>query len=172
MGNKALVKTRHSTKFDGAQVARDLAAVVKTFDQYKAMGDAMAQVNMSRDDVMRFFGEVLEIPAGSKQSDKDSGVSTRKWNTLRDLEAAFAVTQRERNTNEGDAWSALQAVTRYVDHDRSVRGAGPDGTPEVLSAMRFDSGTFGSGDALKGRALGILMPLIQLPEREKVLVRA
>jgi phage/plasmid-like protein (TIGR03299 family) len=169
MGNKAVVKTRHSTRFNGAQVARDLADVLQAFDAYKVMGDALACAAMSRDDVVRFFGDVLEIPAGAKRGDKDAA-STRKWNQLDDLQRAFGVTQRERNTEQADAWTALQAVTRYVDHDRSTRGS--DGTADGLAAARFDSGTFGSGDALKGKALNLLLPLIDFTDREKVLVRA
>ena len=53
-----------------------------------------------------------------------------------------------------DVWTALQSVTRYVDHDRTVRNA-PNET-----VGRFDSGTFGSGDAMKGKAMELLFPLI------------
>ena len=171
MGNKAVVKTRHSTRFDGAQVARDLADVLQSFEAYKVMGDALAQVNMSRDEVLRFFGAVLDIPEGAKRGDRDTA-STRKWNQMDDLISAFGTTMRERNTSQGDAFTALNAVTRYVDHDRSVRGAGEDGSADTLSALRFDSATFGSGDLLKGKALGLLLPMIDLKGRDKVLIPA
>ena len=63
--------------------------------------------------------------------------------------------------------TALQAVTRYVDHDRTVRNAPND----VVG--RFDSGTFGSGDAMKGKAINLLFPLIDASLfRDKVLIPA
>ena len=49
-------------------------------------------------------------------------------------------------------------MTRYVDHDRSTRrGSGIDTEDEA----RFASANFGSGDALKGKALAFLMPRIK-----------
>ena len=47
------------------------------------------------------------------------------------------------------AFTALNAVTRYVDHEKTVHGGD-----------RMSSATFGAGDRFKGQALGLLMPLI------------
>jgi hypothetical protein len=44
-------------------------------------------------------------------------------------------------------------VTRYVDHDRvSIHGD--------LGEKQFISANFGRGDALKGKAMGLLMPRV------------
>lgn len=160
---RAVIKTTHRSTFDGRRVARELAQIASTFDAYKKMGDALAQVSMSRDEVVRFLADVVEIPAGAKRGDTKVA-STRKWNMFDDLTAAFHRTQRERNTAQGDAFTALNAVTRYVDHERSVRNA------DDQDIGRFDSATFGSGDALKGKALSMLIDFSD--KREKVLVRA
>jgi phage/plasmid-like protein (TIGR03299 family) len=160
MSAKALVKTRHNTRFDGHHVARELGQIASSFAEYKAMGDAMAQVEMSRESVQSFFATLLDIPADAKPAD----ISGRKRNIAADLVGAYNRTKHERNTTRDDVWSALQAVTRYVDHDRTVRNA------ENETVGRFDSGTFGSGDAMKGRAMELLLPLVDL--RDRVLLPA
>jgi phage/plasmid-like protein (TIGR03299 family) len=163
MSAKALVKTRHNTRFDGRQVARELGQIAQSFAEFKALGDAMAQTEMSKRDVEVFFTSLLGIPADAKTAD----ISTRTKNIAADLGASYRRTQSERNSQRNDAWTALQAVTRYVDHDRTVRNA-PNET-----VGRFDSGTFGSGDAMKGKAMNLLFPLVD-PSlfRDKVLIPA
>jgi hypothetical protein len=53
----------------------------------------------------------------------------------------------------------LQAITRYVDHDRAAQGG---------QVGQFASAQFGSGDALKGKALNLLVPLV----KDKVAIAA
>ena len=163
MNAKALIKTRHNTRFDGRQVHKELGQIAQSFVEFKALGDAMAQTEMSKREVEVFFTSLLGIPADAKVAD----ISTRTKNIAADLGASYRKTQRERNSERNDCWTALQAVTRYVDHDRTVRNA-PNET-----VGRFDSGTFGSGDAMKGKAMQLLFPLIDpLLFREKVLLPA
>jgi phage/plasmid-like protein (TIGR03299 family) len=157
MSDKAVIKTSHRTAFDGARVRRELAQIVQSFEQFKAMGDAMAQVTAPRDVVATFFRNLLDIPIDAARKD----VSTRKQNMVDDLSRAVAVTMRERNaSNDPDLWCLLNGVTRYVDHDRTVR---TDGGARDQVAARFDAGTFGSGDAMKGKAMALLLPM--LPQR-------
>jgi phage/plasmid-like protein (TIGR03299 family) len=160
---KAMIKTRHNTRFDGRQVHKELGQIAQSFVEFKQLGDAMAQTAMTQRDVEVFFTSLLGIPADAKAAD----ISTRTRNIAADLGSSYRKTQRERNSDRNDCWTALQAVTRYVDHDRSVRNA-PNET-----VGRFDSGTFGSGDAMKGKAMNLLFPLID-PSlfREKVLLPA
>jgi phage/plasmid-like protein (TIGR03299 family) len=164
MSAKALVKTRHNTRFDGRAVHRELAQIAQSFVEFKAMGDAMAQSELTRVQVQSFFATLLDIPPDAKPAE----ISGRKRNIAQELVGAYNVTKRERNTGRDDVWSALQAVTRYVDHDRSVRNA------DHPAIGRFDSGTFGSGDAMKGKALDLLLPLVDpdLFRRDKVLIPA
>lgn len=163
MNAKALIKTRHNTRFDGRQVHRELGQIAQSFVEFKAVGDAMAQQEISKREVETFFTSLLGIPVDAKVAD----ISTRTKNIAADLGASYRRTQSERGTQRNDVWTALQAVTRYVDHDRTVRNA-PNET-----VGRFDSGTFGSGDAMKGKAMELLLPLVD-PSlfRERVLIPA
>ena len=155
--NRAVVKVRHSTKFEPARAAKQLAEMAKSFEVYKLMGDALAQAELSREQVADFFKDMLDIPRDAKADQ----VSTRKQNQYRDLAISY-----QRSVNEGapesSGWAMLQAVTRYVDHSRSTRGGDDE------SQSRFESANFGSGDTLKGKAMGLLMPRI----KDRVLIPA
>ena len=145
---RAVVRTRHSTTFKPDAVAKELAQIAKGFEVYKLMGDALAQAEMSRQQVADFFKDCLGIARDAKSED----ISTRKQNQYQDLARSYRTTVDE--GAEG-GWAALQAVTRYVDHDRSTRGGANE------DEARFTSAQFGSGDNLKGKAMGLLMPLIK-----------
>jgi phage/plasmid-like protein (TIGR03299 family) len=140
----------HNAKFDPVRAGKELSAIAKSFDQFKQMGDAMALVEFANGEVSRFFKTLLDIPFEAKAED----VSTRKMNQFLALNDAYQTTVQE-GTERGKAWTALNAVSRYVDHDRSSRnGDSPD-------SARFDSALFGSGAAMKAQAVGLLMPLIK-----------
>jgi len=71
------------------------------------------------------------------------------------LSRAFSQTRNERNESIGaaSAWTALNSVTRYADHDRSVRG-GADAAETRFTTSVVDGS--GSGQALKARAVEYL----------------
>lgn len=155
--SRAVIRTRHNTKFDAARVGRELADVARGFASFKAVGDALAQNEMAKADVSAFFKGCLDIPFDAKEAD----LSTRKLNQFQGLNNAYRATVAE-GTPAGTAWAALNAITRYVDHDRSSRGgSSPD-------EGRFVSSQFGSGADMKSTAMGLLLPRI----KDKVLIAA
>ena len=143
---KAGLSTRHNTRFDAVRTGRKLSRIVQGFEAYKAMGDAMAGVHLSNDKIGQFFKVCLDIPFDAKED----SVSTRKMNQFQDLRNAYGATVRE-GTEPGTAWSVLNAVTRYVDHDRSTRNGNGD-----AGEARFISAQFGSGAAMKAKAVEVL----------------
>jgi len=148
---RAQIKTRHSTKFDAAKVGRELAQLASGFAQYKAIGDAMAQVEMSAQQFVDFFQDILDIPRDAKRDD----LSARKANQFDALKHAYA-TSVDEGAERKSVWAALQAVTRYADHDRSVQKGN-----QLENVARFNSAQFGSGDQIKGRAMNLLLPMIK-----------
>lgn len=142
----------HRTKFAGQvrdNAARDFAALVQSFEKFKTMGDAFAQQVMSREEVATFFKTLLDIPLGASRDE----ISSRKANQFDALSAAL------RKANDAEAagapmtkFAALQAVTRYVDHERSTRDNG-DGA----KLARIYSAQFGTGADLKSRAVDLLL---------------
>ena len=156
--NKAVVKTRHNTKFDAARVGKELAAIAQGFAAFKGMGDALVQNEMAATETSQFFKAVLEIPFEAKRDE----ISARKSNQFTALSNAYRATVAD-GTPANTAWAALNAITRYVDHDRPIRNGHGD-----VTEARMLSSQFGSGDALKTKAWDLLMPRI----REKVLIPA
>lgn len=157
--SRATIRTRHNTKFNAVRVGDELAAIATGFSQYKAMAEAMVQVQMTALDVRRFFEACLDIPADQKPAD----LSGRKREKLRTIDQAYSETLRE-GTKPNCAWSALNAITRYVDHDKTTRGGDSPAEARVLSA------NFGSGSQLKSKAVDLLLP--NWTPRAKVLVAA
>ncbi len=143
---KSVVRTRHNTRFDAGKVGRELARIAEGFEAYKGMAEAMAGTEMSIGDTSVFFKAVLDIPFDASESD----ISGRKLNQFRALNGAYQQTLRE-GTAPKTAWTALNAVTRYVDHDRTTRGGASADEARVLSS------SFGSGAALKAKAVQLLM---------------
>src|SRR6185369_10366143 len=148
---RAMIRTRHSTKFDAAKVGKELSQLAQGFAQFKKIGDAMASVEMAVTETSNFFKAVLDIPFDAKQSD----ISSRKYNQFVDLNRAYKTSVRE-GAAVNTPWAALQAITRYCDHDRSVQSGGM-----TEGVARFRSAQFGSGDNLKGKAMALLMPLFK-----------
>lgn len=145
-GGKATVRTRHNTRFDAVRVSRELAAIAQGFEHYRVMAEAMVAADMSAEQVSQFFKACLDIPFDTKKED----LSTRKLNQFQALRNAYSETVRE-GTKPLSQWAALNAITRYVDHDKSTRGDNKD-EARVLSA------NFGSGAQLKAKAVALLMP--------------
>lgn len=149
----ATIRTRHNTKFNPERVRNELATIAAGFEHYKAMAEAMVAVDVAPDDISKFFKGLLDIPFDAKQDD----ISGRKMNQFRALSDAYRATVQE-GTQAGTAWTALNAVTRYVDHDKSTRGGANQDEARVLSA------NFGSGATMKARAVEMLLPNFRVPE--------
>lgn len=157
---RSTIRTRHSTRFDANKVSRELAAIANGFAEYRRMAEAMVQVDMAKADVSKFFKACLDIPFDAKEDD----ISSRKLGQFQALGSVYKTTVAE-GTKPGNAWAALNAITRYVDHDRSTRGGDNKDEARVLSA------NFGSGAALKAKAVGLLLPDWK-PARELVPIAA
>ena len=148
---RAVIRTRHNTVFDAARVGRELGQIAQGFACYKAVGDALVQNEMAKEEVSKLFKEVLDIPLDAKQED----ISARKANQFQALSNAYRATVAE-GTPKDTAWAALNAITRYVDHDRSARGNGISADEKL-----FTSAQFGSGADMKGHAMSLLLPRIK-----------
>jgi phage/plasmid-like protein (TIGR03299 family) len=147
---RAVIRTRHNTKFNGEKVGKELATLAQGFATYKKLGDALALHHTSKADISNFFKGVLDIPFDAKEAD----ISGRKQNQFRALNQAYKETVRE-GTEAETAWAALNAITRYVDHSAVYSSKGAD------DEKRFLSTQFGGGADLKKKAVGLLLPFVQ-----------
>jgi phage/plasmid-like protein (TIGR03299 family) len=144
--DSATVKVPHSRLWTPA-VASDarqrLETIAGSFAKYKDMADALAMVRISRDQTVDLFKSLIFKPG-----EKESGRAKVQFEALF---ASYVETCGE-GTEVGTAWTALNAVTRYVDHNRTTRRV--DGASE--GEARMASSFFGSGAAMKAKALAWL----------------
>lgn len=140
----ACVRTRHNKRFNAEQVSSELAQVAQGFENYKVMAEAMVGVKMAKRTTTEFFEKLLDI----KRDEDEAKISTNKLNKLFGLERCLDETIAE-GTAANTAWAALNAVTRYVDHERSTRGG------DRAEALVYSS-QFGSGATMKAKALELL----------------
>lgn len=145
------IRVRHNTKFDADKVAKNLAKMAQGVERFKAVGDAMAAFEVTKEQASRFFRDCLDIPFEAKIEE----VSARKINQFYALNDAYKTSIAE-GAPKLSAWALLQGLTRYVDHDRSTRNSGGD-----ESAKRFQSAQWGSGDQLKSRGMAILQNILK-----------
>ena len=143
---RAAIKTRHSSAFDAAKVGAELAGLAASVEGYRAMADAMVAIHLTARQVSDMFKSLLAIPFDAEQED----ISTKKMNVFSALVTSYQETVAE-GTPPGTAWTALNAVTRFVDHERATRGGA-----SPLEA-RFLSAQFGSGASLKAQAHKLLL---------------
>jgi phage/plasmid-like protein (TIGR03299 family) len=147
--DSATVKVRHSKAWTPATIdaARaDLEKVAGSFQQYKGLADGLATVRMTREATENLFKELV-----FKGNEKESGKAKAQFEALF---SSYVDTVAE-GTEAGTAWTALNSVTRYVDHSRSTRRT--DGASE--GDARMASSFFGSGAALKAKALSYLQDM-------------
>jgi phage/plasmid-like protein (TIGR03299 family) len=148
-----IVRTRHNTEFNPKAVGAELARIAQGFATYKAMGEAMAQQHLSKADVSNFFKCALDIDL----KETWEKVSTRKKNQFEKMFDCYHVGVRRENLEPDTGWSALQAVTRFADHERSVKN-GSDNAEEVrFSSSVIDS--TGNGALMKQKAVFLLNDL-------------
>ena len=155
----AQVKVRHCTAWTEQVQAKahdQLAEIASQFTQYKVMADAMAVTKMSKKATETFLAKVF---FGDKEIPDRDKMTTNAKNQLDVLMNAYAETIEE-GTVKGTAWTALNAVTRYVDHARTTR----DHTGEGVDSSRMSSSIMGSGAAMKQRAIDMLRETLAKPE--------
>ncbi len=153
------LKLRHSSKLDDARMDRmhdELSQVIAGMHQYKAMGDAMALYKQSQDDTVMLLNNIF---FGKDKVPNAEDMKTQTKNQLEDLFDCYRITVKE-GTPVGTVWATLNAVTRYVDHNRTTRDHSGDG--EFMA--RFASAQFGSGAAMKARAVDYLVDYMGKPE--------
>lgn len=143
-----VIRTRHNTRFLPQKVSAELGAIAESFESYATMGNAMVNVAMSKQQVSEFFKQLLEIPFDAKKED----ISGKRMNAFTALSNAYSATLQEGTPRETQ-WAALNAVTRFADHEKHVKGG------ETAGEARFLSSQFGSGAQLKAKAVELLSTL-------------
>ncbi len=134
---------------------KDLVAQVKYLEaaERNTFND-LANWEMRDADVARYFANVLEIKIEDLDKRNVNGkelVSTKSKNMLAALTNAYTKAPGA-VIAQGSAWGALNAVTYYATHEKTVR----DTTEDGATLARIASNISGDSAKLKQRALKLL----------------
>jgi phage/plasmid-like protein (TIGR03299 family) len=136
-GGRRSIKVDHSQKFNVDAVHEELGLIDASWESFKQKLNPMAEMKMNSDAAREFFLNLL-LSAKEKEDEK---ISAKKERDVFQLMSLFTSAPGQTiQTAKGTLWGAVNAVTYFVDHVRSVK------------AERLDSAWFGTGSALKEKA--------------------
>jgi phage/plasmid-like protein (TIGR03299 family) len=140
---KSAVRVLHSERFDADAVRMQLGIVANQFERFMVESRKLAHVNMSFSDADLFVKELLK----PYHTGKLDIVNTRAYKRVIELfEGRSIGSDLLRSAGvSASRWEMLNAVTQLVDHERGRS----DNT-------RLESAWFGTGSAIKNRALELL----------------
>jgi len=137
---KSAVRVLHSEKFNADAVRLQLGIVAGAFESFLIQSRQLAGVQMSGFEADAFITELLKPYHTSKLDISD----TRAYKRVFELFNGAAMGSDIAGVI-GTRWGMLNAVTELVDHERG-RG----------NNSRLESAWFGSGAAMKARAIELL----------------
>jgi len=144
--SKAVFKVRHtknaeSKMIDAHNALEAIGSDVKSMEEKLNL---LAGRKVTKEALVSIMDRLFP---GKRDDDGNKVDSTRRDNMLAQVLANYESNDRNAFPEQrGTAYNLLNAVTEYVDHDRSSRGN-----------MRSESAMFGSGDVLKTKALQVIM---------------
>lgn len=138
---KSSVRVLHSERFDADAVRLQLGIVANQFERFMVQSRQLSHVTMTASDSDLFVRELLK-PYHTSKIDLSE---TRAYKRVMDLFENRKAIGSDIPGVAGTRWAMLNAVTQLVDHERGRS----DNT-------RLESAWFGTGSALKNRALELL----------------
>ena len=140
LGSGEAVRVLHSERFDADRVRQDLGIVSGAWDRFLIKSRQLAGVSLSESEADQFVRALLEPYKTPGTPVEES----RAYRRVLELFNGRAIGSDIPGVS-GTRWGMLNAVTELVDHERG-RSAN----------TRMESAWFGTGAALKNRALELL----------------
>ncbi len=139
--NTGTVRVLHSERFDADRVRQDLGIVADSWDRFLIESRKLAGQPISKTDADAFVAELLK-PYHSGALDV---TESRAYKRITELFHGRRAIGSDIPGVAGTRWGLLNAVTELVDHERGRS-----------TNTRLESAFFGTGAALKSRALELL----------------
>ena len=136
-GKKADIRIPHGSVFNGDKVKAEMGLENNAWSLYIDAANALADRKATNKEAVEYFFNLFynaeEVDITDKYVEKKLAtmLDVYKNGVGQDVEAA-----------NGTAWGLLNAVTRFVDHERTAQSA----------ASRMNSAWFGDGDRIKQKA--------------------
>lgn len=130
------VRIPHSTAFDEKRVKTELGLIGGSWERFKSDAKALTKRRVSPEEAVRFFVSVL-YPG---RTDVDVDIARPALDALNQV--FLTGVGQQTATAKGTAWGLVNAVTRFVDHERKASSAD----------TRLQAAWFGAGARMKSRA--------------------
>jgi phage/plasmid-like protein (TIGR03299 family) len=147
--HQGIVKVPHNTRFDATSVKQQLGISVSAWDEYIYRLNLLSDRKVKTIEADRFLWNVFNDNGNRGNTSATSSFNERAINkakTLFEGHGRGAMLQSARGT----AFGLLNAVTEFVDHERKAKS----------TDHRLDSAWFGTGAAVKQRALDLAVQMI------------
>jgi phage/plasmid-like protein (TIGR03299 family) len=137
-----IVRVPHSSTFDVDSVRLQLGIVADAWERFQVQAGMLAQVGMNAEQADAFLRDLLAPYAPVEKRDADTLRKSKGYGKIMLLFQGGAIGADLAGASK---WGMLNAVTEYVDHERGRS-----------TNSRLESAWFGTGNALKDRALELL----------------
>lgn len=134
----------HSKDFDIKWARQQASNLLEASQEFKAKAELLASAGIGGDDLLAYFIGLVGV-----ENEKHELTPQSKAKVDKLVQLYKSGPGADLPTSRGTLWGALNAVTRFVDHEAPVRSAG----------SRFASGQFGPGAQLKNKALELALEL-------------
>jgi phage/plasmid-like protein (TIGR03299 family) len=146
-----MIRVPHSTVFNMDKVKQDLGLMATTWDKYKKDAKTMTKRNISREEAVKYFLDVLYPKANFDAADGVALLDSKPK-----LAKVIGIWEngvgQSTKTAQGTAYGLVNAITRFSDHE-SIGS-------NVSNDSRLRSAWFGQGNATKQRAWDNALELI------------
>jgi len=137
--SRRYVKIPHSRKFDPNEMKAELGLAHKTFETFVENADRLAQRKMKFEDAVKFFINLYRTKEEIETETVDIGIAANAFH-VKNLVRLYQ--DEDLITSKDTAWGAVNAVTRYYDHEKRAHNID----------NRLNNAWFGEGANLKQQA--------------------
>ena len=149
LSSQGIVKVPHNTRFDAASVKQALGISVSSWDEYIYRLNLLSDRKVKPTEADRFLWDVFNDGSNKASTLGNGSFNERainKTKTLFEGHGRGAMLQSARGT----AFGLLNSVTEFIDHERKAKSID----------HRLDSAWFGTGAAIKQRALDLAVQML------------
>jgi phage/plasmid-like protein (TIGR03299 family) len=138
------VRIPHMVEITEQKEAAILEDIIQGVDvhwkEFEKQSCAMAETGMTKDAVLEYFTDLMSVQS------RDTGELIVPDSKLKTIEKLLKVYEGGMGQNtrsaKGTLWGALNAVTRYIDHETNYRS----------EVSRIQTSQFGTGNSIKNKA--------------------
>jgi phage/plasmid-like protein (TIGR03299 family) len=156
---RRLVTIRHEgdTKHKIEKAKQSLLQFVDARKRLEESAKALSARKMSRDEIQAFFVDVYQAIENEIPTDVEDAKTARIREESAEVIGKWSMNfDRERDIAGASAWNAMNAVTRWVDHQKSYRAAKGHSRDE----SRVNAVLFGKGADAKQVVLASALALV------------